>query len=160
MENKLTEQEQFKYCEDTKNLKNNLEVGFIQIAKRLHAIKYGKLYESQYGTWSLYLDDIKMHQSKAEQLIRIYEKFIVEYKIKEQVLAEAGGWSVLVRLLPLAKTQQLAQEALQQATLLPNRVTLTNYVKEALEDDFKTCACEDTYEIKICRTCGERTKIN
>lgn len=100
-----------------------------------------------------------MNQSKAEQLIRIYQKFILEYKIKDWLLAEAGGWSVVVRLLPLAKTRELAENALQQASLLPNRVTLVNYVKEALTEEFAECKCEDTYTIKICRTCGDREKV-
>lgn len=156
----LTEQQSYQYCEDTKSLRDKLELGYIEVAKRLYNIKTNRLYEGQYGSWSLFLDDAKIGQSKAEQLVRIYEKFILEYKLPEQQVVEAGGWSVVVKLLPMAKTRDLAQNALLQASLLPNRVCVAEYVKQAVEDDFKTCSHNDTYTIKICRTCGERFKIN
>lgn len=155
----LTEQQQYNYCEDTKKLKNKIESDYIEIAKRLHTIKINKLYEAQYGSWSLYLDDAKIGQAKAEQLIRIYEKFILEHKVKQSLLIDAGGWSVVIRLLPMAKTKEMAENALLQASLLPNRVSTANYVKDAMKQDFAECECLDTYTIKICRACGDREKV-
>lgn len=157
---RLTEQKAYEFCEKVVGLKENLEKGFIELAKGLYTIKEQRLYEGQYGTFDLYLDRARIGKSKAEQLIRMYEKFSLEYKIDDKLIVEAGGWSVVVRLLPMAKTRDLALKALENASQLPTRQSVVKWVKEAVEDDFKACTHEDYYVVKICRCCGERFKVD
>lgn len=156
-----TEKEAYQYCEDTKTLYNRLGLGFLELAKRLCLIKANNLAEGQYGGFLLYLDDMKLKQVTATHMMRVYQRFCLDFGISEADVIQAGGYTRLYELLPLAKTKEKALEVLEHAKSLPSRESIKQYVKEAMTGEFDTvdCAHEDTFLLRICKGCGHKEKV-
>ncbi len=119
-----------KYCEETLALKEGLELGFLTLGERLLRIRDERLHAPQWEDFDEFVAELKMAPSTVSRLIGIYQKLVLEYKIAPAQIGKAGGWTVVAEVFVEAKTGVLQRD----------------------------CKHADTYTIKICRDCGERTK--
>ncbi len=154
-----TELTAYDYCQETINLKNAVEKNYLVLCARLQNIKEGGLYEANYGSWELFLEEVRINKRQAEAMIKIYQKFVIELGISEEKVALAGGWTVAETILPIATNKEEAEEALDYAShALRKDVRL--YVQDKLHGGYEhqkpICNHEDYYTVIICRCCGER----
>lgn len=156
----ISEQEAHKYCEETIALKNQIEGAYLVMCSRLHKIKLENLFiDAGYESWSLFLDEMKIDKGKADQMVRIYDLLVLQYGIKPKLIEEAGGWSVVAEILPIADSKESAEEALTFAKgALKKDVRL--YVHDKKYGTTSVlCRHKNTYKVEICVDCGERHKL-
>ena len=152
----LQEVEAYNYCQETLALKSNIERAYLGICARLHKIKKERLYEANFGSWELFLEEMRVDKGSAERMVRIYETFILSLGIQEELVQNAGGWSVVAELLPIAKTKEDAEEGLEFASKATKK-DVRMYVREKLGiAPSALCEHKDTYTVRVCRDCGER----
>lgn len=149
----------FNYCQQTIALKHRLEGSFLALGERLMKIKVDCLYEGQWDDFEAFLDEIKLSTSTANRLIQIYEKFILEFKCAPARLAEAGGWTVVSDILPLAKDKKSADHWLDRAKTLTRTDLRRDLTEARTKKEMAKCKHEDTYLIRVCRDCGLRERV-
>jgi hypothetical protein len=155
-----SEQEAYNYCEETIALKGQIEGAYLVLCSRLHKIKTENLFlNAGYESWSLFVDDMKIDKGKADQMVRIYDLLVLEYGIKPKLIEEAGGWSVVAEILPIADSKENAEEALHFAKgALKKDVRL--YVRDKKYGTTGTlCRHANTYTVEICTDCGQRHRV-
>jgi hypothetical protein len=154
------EMEALSFCQETIELKKQIEAKFLELGKRLQIIKENKLYEPQWENWTSYCWELDMSPSKASRLVGVYETFVTEHGISEDVLTEAGGWSNLAEIKDVADSKESAQQWIEKAKQL-SRPDLRTEVKVAKgNDDPAECIHEDTYTLRVCRDCGQRVRVH
>ena len=116
---KSIEQQNHDYCLETVQLKHSLELHFLEMGKRLMEIRDNKLYKPYWDDFIDYLMEAKIEKSRANRIINIYDKFVLQYKIEPKKLAAAGGWSVLSEVLPVVTDQESAEEWVSKASEHP-----------------------------------------
>lgn len=151
-----TELQAYNYCQETINMKNVMEKSYMVLCSRLHKIKSERLYEANFDSWEVFLEELRINKRSAEAMCKIYEKFVVELGISPDTVAMAGGWTVAETLLPLTTSKELAEEGLEFA-----KGALRKDVRMFVNDKLGRtpeglCAHADVYTVIICRTCGEK----
>lgn len=117
------------------------------------------MWKNGYESFEEFLHDAKLSEATASKLINIYTKFHLEWKLTPERLVEAGGWTVVATLLPICKTRAEAEEWMDKAQLL-SRVDLEKEIKEfRTGKPMATCLHDNSYLIRVCRTCGDRIRI-
>lgn len=158
------EKDAFQFCEETKILKERIEKGGLELAKRLCFIKQNNLADGQYGGFDTYLDEIKLKKATADHMMRVYTRFCMDFGIDEAIVVEAGGYTRLYELLPLAKTKESALEALQIASQLESRESIKAMVKQQMTGgaQIPDCAHEDKdcFYLRVCKACGLKEKVD
>lgn len=122
------------FCNETMELKNTIEISFLEMGKRLKAIRDGKLYRPYWDGFEDYLMEMKWDKTKGSRIIGIYETFVLKYKIEPRQLALAGGWSNLSEVLPAVKaagTKEAAEHWVQKCIDNP-QYELREEVSEAI----------------------------
>jgi len=155
-----SEKENYDFCQQTIELKEDIENQFLVLGQRLLQIREKRLYEAGYETFDLFSMELKMSGSTISKLINIYALFILKYGFEKKKLTQAGGWTVVAEVLPLIKTKEDAKYWLNKASLYSRqdlRIALTE--KKTGVDQVK-CKHKDSYTITICRTCALRQKID
>lgn len=149
----------YKYCEDTIKLKQSIEVSYVALCERLYKIRNERLYEAQFADWDVFLEEIKIDRASADKMCRIYELFVLNYKVPAEKIAEVGGWSKVAELLPVSTNKKQAIEALEYAKgALKKDVRI--YVKEILGKQIPdNCKHKNTYVVEICKNCGDKHVI-
>lgn len=144
-----------KFCKETIEFKSGIEKSFLFLAERLRRIKQEGLWKGGWTNWEEFVMEMKMSAATASKLITIYEKFVLEYNIDEDKLANAG-WVGLYEVLPLCGTKKEALEAINDVTTL-KRDDLREKIRELKNGECR----HDWYEIhlKQCSVCGKREKI-
>lgn len=149
-----------KFCEDTIKWKNTLEIGFLDIGKRLRMIRDDKMWEGRWEDFDHFCrEDMKLTQQSAYKLIGIYEKFVLEYKFAPARIAAAGGWGVVAEILPLAIDADAAEAWVSIAEKSQSRRDLRQLIREGKTGvDPMKCKHKDAKEIvmMMCSECGER----
>lgn len=151
----------FDYCQKTMLLKNDLEMSYLLLGERLQRISDEKMYEPNYDTFEDFLQELNISRSTASKLINVWSRFVVGFKIKPKVLAQAGGWSKVAEILPFAENKTQALDWLIKAKTL----TQADLRKELIE--FRTGVemrgCEhpevETITFQRCLKCHESFKI-
>lgn len=147
------------YCKETLTFKVKLEEGYLVLAERLKKIRDERLFAQGWEYFGDFLEEMHMSETTASKMINIYEKFVLEWKFSSEDLLQAGGWSSIAETLPIVKTREDAEDALLQAGTL-TRGDLRKYVTEKKTGKpMDLCLHEDSYNINICRSCGERRAI-
>lgn len=156
MKNKSVES--LNFCEETISKKHVLELGWLDLCKRLKEIRDGRLYEGRWDSFEDFLTDPAMGMDKgtASKMITIHEKLVVQYKVKPTIIANAGGWSKVAECLPVIKDKASAEDWLSKALHLSK----SDLRKEIQEDKtgikMVDCKHKDFYMVKICRKCGDK----
>lgn len=159
--NKALASTNFNYCEATIKLKRDLELSYLELAQRLYKIREQKMFEPNYETFDEFLQEIKISTSTASNLIGIWVRFVLQFKIKPKLLAEAGGWSVVAEILPHAENKQQAEKWLLQAKE-NSRQDLRKSLKEHVTGiDMSLCKHEDKEIITFerCKKCGHSERL-
>lgn len=153
----LNEISNHQYCVDTLVFKENLESGFLSLAKRLKKIRDENLFEPQWQSFGEYLNELKLTESKVSKLISVYELFVLDYDIEEKKLLEAGGWSNLYELTGVVHSKEEAESWIDRRinAFEPHFREEIRMARKGLPDDH----IHTFYEIKICKDCGHREKI-
>ena len=145
-----------KFCLDTIEIKQCTELGFIELGGRLMKIRDEKLWRGGWESFGEYLADMQWSEATGSKLIRIFQKFVLEWQFSHLQLAEAGGWTVVAEVLPVVKTKQEAKQWLANCRKL-SRTDLRRTIHEEKHNvDMVECKHADTYLLRICRGCGLR----
>jgi hypothetical protein len=140
-------------CNKALALKHDIEKSFLALGKLLHEIKEKRLFEEGFESWGEFLMEMRMSESMSSKLITIYQRFILELQITPKRIAEAGGWTVVYDLVPLAKDKESAEDWLDRA----GSMTRSDIKKEAMVarglPEPKDCEHEWA---KCCVKCGMR----
>lgn len=146
------------YCNQTVELKKTIESSFLSLGERLLHIRDGALFQGQWSTFEMFLEDAKISPGTASKLINIYQRFFLEWQFKSDELVQAGGWSVVAALLPVCKTREQAEDWLHKSHVL-SRGDLEKEIKELKTGiQMSDCQHDDHYLIRVCRRCGDRVK--
>lgn len=147
---KITEVQANKLCKEALAMKHDVEVGFLKLGQLLREIKEARHFEAGWESWGEFLMDMRMSEGMASKLITIYETFILAYKVSPRKLAEAGGWTVVYDLVPLAKDKESAEEWIEKASTM----TRSDIKKEAYEARALPPPKDCEHEwVKMCRKC-------
>jgi len=143
------------YLKETITIAKRIESAFLELAARLKNIRDNRLYEGEYQNFAEFLWEIKIAEGTASKLIKVYETFVVKFKMKSDKLS-AVGWSSLYQIANNIETKEEAEEWVDKAVLL-TRDHLVENLKEKTKGVNK-CNHEEFYVLKICKGCGFREK--
>lgn len=149
-----TEEQKLNFCEETIGMNVNLSMGYILLAKRLHAIRAEKLYEPQWSSFMEFAMEMKdIAYTKVSRLCSVYQKYVIDLQIPEEEVAKVG-WTILDRARRVIKTRE---EAMQ---FIESPLTRSDLEKEITEKetgkDMTQCKHEDTYLVRVCRECKDK----
>lgn len=146
------------FCLETIELKEKLELDFLELGRRLVEIYSRGLWEGMYSSYEEFLFDARVSRATDSKLRRIYCLMVREYRFSPAKIAKAGGWTMIAEVLPAIKNKESAEKWLDLASRL-ERVDLRRTFKEEQTGvDMMTCRHVDSYVIRICRECGLRTQ--
>lgn len=150
----LSEEEAYKYCQETGQLSRGLKVGYMLLSQRLHRIKKQKLYKPEHEHFYMYCDDIGISETIASKLIGIYEKFCIEFGIELDEVKNLD-YTKLYLIKPISETKELAEHWIEEAKVLTVK-DLKSKIRSTVKDvDQMKCEHHDTYLVRCCRECGE-----
>lgn len=151
----------FKICQEALELRDSIEVAFLKLGELLYNIKENRLYEGQWESFDEYCMEFRgMSKSTVSKLIAIYEKFVIQFGFSSTKLQKVGGWAVLAEALPVVTTKKEAQDWIDRASVL-TLVDMRKSVRETKNGiPVGECKHKDTYTIRVCRTCGERERVD
>lgn len=163
MENRIimkNEQEALNYCESTRNLKNKMEVAGLELGKRLWVIKdNGFADNTQYGSFSIFLEDIKLPFETAKVLMRVYQTFCIKYGIPLDDVANAGGYSLLHTTLPMVKSKESALEALEMVKTLSRKHLKQEIQKQRGLKETEECLHQEMVVYHCCKNCAFKKAV-
>lgn len=139
-------------CQQALELKNKVEVGFLELGALLNAIKERRLYEQEsFESWGEFLMEMRLSQGTASKLITIYNTFVVQYEISPRKIAEAGGYTVVYDLVPLATSKEKAEEWIDKAKSMTRSHIRQEAQSAKGEVEDEPC---DHEPCNMCRKCG------
>lgn len=146
------------FCEHTIVFKHYIETQYLEFAAQLKNIRDDKLYAGRWESFEDFLADPTMAMDKgtASKMISIHERFVLEYKIPTQKIAQVGGWSKVAEILPVIKDKKSAIKWLEQAASLSQSDLRKEIKEEKTGIKMSECEHKDFYLVKICRKCGDR----
>jgi len=151
----MNEKDNYIFLENLTKLSQEIEAGYLDFAKGLQECRDQERYKPLHEDFSDFLEELKLSSGKASKLINIYQKFVIEYGIPKEELAQLGGWSVIAEVLPVVKDKKTALDWVEKAKLL-RRGDLRKEVKEEKTGiPMGKCTHKDTYMVEICRGCGD-----
>ena len=102
-----------KYLKDTLKLKNEIEGVFLQLGERLYNIRKDEIWKGAYNNYSEFLQEMGISEGHASKLVQIYARFVLEYGIKQAILANIGI-KKLYAIIPLCTNKNSLKSALEQ----------------------------------------------
>ncbi len=158
---KLTAKTNFNYCQETISLKSDLELSYLDLASRLHKIQLNRMYEPNYESFDEFLEEIKISKSTASKLINIWVRFVIQFKIKPKMLADAGGWTVVAEILPYADTKKSAERWLLDAKENRRKDLRKNLLELKTGISMSKCKHKNKRHVLFwkCEDCGETGQI-
>lgn len=146
------------FCAHTIAFKHFIETQWLELAGQLKQIRDKELFKGRWESFEDFLGDPTMAMDKgtASKMINIYEKFILEYHIKESRIAQVGGWAKVAEILPVVKNKKSAEEWLDSAASLSKADLRKEIHEERSGIQMSKCKHEDYYIVKICRCCGDK----
>ena len=147
------------YCNEALKIEYNLRKGFLVLAEYLHNIRKNELYRPQWETFYEYCLEFKeLSPSKISKLISVYEKFIVEMGFPRGNL-NGVGWTQLYAIIPRCGTKKGALEWLELAKNLTRNDLNKSLIEVKTGIDMSKCQHQDSYIIRVCRTCGNKEQV-
>lgn len=152
----------YHYCQQTLALKNQLELGFLEVGERLHKILSEEMYRPNYDTFVDFLEEMKISLPTASKLMNVWVKFVLTFKVKTKLLAEAGGWTKAAEVLPYVQNKEEAETWLIRAKEL-NQKDLRQELREA-KTGIRIDSCDhkgkfETITFRRCVSCGYSERI-
>ena len=97
----FTSEQAFNLDTEIKQLKNNLNGGFLLLAEKLKTVRDMQLYKTlNYDTFEEYIaqPELSFNRSSVFEFVSIYEKFVLELKVQPAGLI-LTDWSKLIDLV-------------------------------------------------------------
>lgn len=147
------------YCDITLTMEEAARGVYLMLAERLYNIRQERLYEPFWSSWQEFTMEFKdISTASISKLIKVYEKFVLEFGFKPLELAKAGGWTKLYQMSGQIHTRADADKWLSLAET-SSRQDLDKFLTEAKTGvDMSTCKHTTTYLIRVCEDCGEKTE--
>jgi hypothetical protein len=156
----LGEQKQHEFLEDTRVLSMQSSIANILLAGRLHKIREEKLWISGYESFEDYCMNLKTYNyGTISKLITVYKKFVLEYEISQEKLAEVG-YTVLYKAHKVLGDKKDAEEFVDNAIIWTGSDINREISSRKIGKDIKDCEHEETIVIRLCKTCGERWELH
>ena len=157
-DNEIEESE--KIDNEIKFLKRNLEISYLELAKRLHEVEWNKLYLNlNYSNFFEYTLSTKIPWTTVERLIRIYRELVLKHKIESEKIIIAGGWSKVFSSLPIIVKKTKKEEVEEVLEKVSNMTTyeINVMLRKNKTKNKEKCGCKKTFKIEyeICKECGE-----
>ena len=163
MKNEIVKEEhKHGICIAAIEMKNSIEGRFLKLGQMLYLIKTQRLHEAGWDSWEDFEMELKLPASTVSRLIRLYEIFELRFKIAPAQIAKAGGWTVVAEFLPDISEDTKRGEVegwMDEAALMPRTDLRRTIVERRKGTDMTKCSHKDTYQLKVCRDCGDRWKI-
>ena len=121
------------YCDETLQLIHGIEKSFLELGKRMMKIRDEQLWEGRFTSFAEFLEEAGMTEGTASKLIKVYQRFILEYNINPDTLAKIS-WTKLYTLLPLIKDKAEAQEKIENLGLM-SRQDVENEIRDIKHPD-------------------------
>ncbi len=149
----------YKYCEETIALKDNIEAGFLALAERLYKIRHEELYLPAWEDFDAFCEEMRLNPSTVSKLCNIHTRLVVEMEIPKSTLLSLGGYSDLSEVLVHAKDKKGTIALIEELAPLQrsDRRKLLTEKKTGIE--IIDCKHKNYYIIKICKDCGNREKV-
>lgn len=148
-----------RFCLETMDFKQRIEIDFLQLGERLYRIREGRIYEPFWSDFDEFLMEMKISDSTASRLIGIWHKFVFQFKIATSQIAKAGGWSVVAEIMPACEDKRLAVHWLAKA----QNLSVTDLRRELRESksgiDMRDCD-HDFYLLRCCRKCHVKESVH
>jgi len=147
------------FCAETIALKKTLESGFFVLGERLSKIKDGQMWESQWDTFSQFLQEMDINEATASRLITVHKTYVEKYKISSKQLV-GKSWSNLYELRTILPDKATKKEVV---ALLERSTELTRQDVRELIRENKHGECSHVWEelhLRFCTECNKREKIN
>lgn len=154
----LEEKKKHEFLQMLIQLSQQLEFNYIEFGKQLKTCRDDTIFDPEYDTFPAFLQEMKLTQGTASKLINIYEKFVVEYGIPIEKLAQAGGWSVVAEILPVVANKAKAKEWVEKAIKMRRKDLRKEVKEEKTGVSMASCLHKDFYLLQICRVCGDSFK--
>lgn len=159
----FTEQKKHSICLSAIEAKKDIEWKFLELGKMLYEIKQERMYEAGWESWDEYCMELKLSASTISKLFRIYEVFVLHYKIEPMQLAAAGGWSSVAELLPLVDTETTSEKRVQELLGIATSQTRKHF-RATISEEKRGSPCKHLKKhrlvLEICEGCPERWRIN
>jgi len=145
------------FCNETLEMKQEIELRFLDVGARLKKIRDGQLWESQWESFGEYLKEMDVSEGTASKMINVYQIFIEDYNFSPAKLTM--GWSKLAETLPYIKEKKDAEDFLHLATILPKEELRKELQERKTGIEMRRCEHTDTYLIRCCNQCKMKWKI-
>lgn len=153
------ETENLKYCNDTIEIKEDIETSYIDLAEHLYNIKEHNIFMGQWESFEEFSMELKMSSNMVNKLMQMYKLLILGFGMTHKQILTAGGWSSIQEVLPVITDKKTAIKWLQNAGTL-TRSDLRKMLRELKTGiDMTKCKHPDTYLIRICKTCGDKHQV-
>lgn len=146
----FTSEQAFNLDTEIKQLKNNLNGGFLLLAEKLKTVRDMQLYKTlNYDTFEEYIaqPELSFNRSSVFEFISIYEKFVLELKVQPAGLI-LTDWSKLQVIKPFVNEENV-NELLTKA----KELSRSDLRKEIQEEKFKSLpkpeVPQDKYEVIV-----------
>ena len=150
----LNEEGQLLFLNETKELKDKLEIGFLELGRRLLKIRTEELWKAEHTSFVEYCWELDMNQSKVSKLITVYQKMISEFKIPaDEIASKTGGWSNAYEIANMAKNKEQALSLMDEYSLLKGEGGRQFLYQKRTGLDQTVCQ-HDFYLLKVCRKCN------
>lgn len=143
------------YLKETIALRSEIEGAFFTLGERLKRIRDEKLFESEYQNFDEFLLTAKISKATASKLIKVYETFVLEYKLPMNKLRSIG-YSSLYAISGHINNKDKAEELVDRASMLTR-----NDLEQSLRDDgpvIKGCSHSDVRIVEVCNECDHRRR--
>jgi hypothetical protein len=151
-----TETKQYEFLEETKKLLGQTSIAQFILAERLHRIKEERLWQAGYESFDDYCMELKTYNSGTiSKLMTIHKKFVIEYQIPQEKLAEVG-WTILYKAKNVLTGKEDAEEFVDNAIIWTGSDTNREIASRKSGKDIDDCLHENTILVRICKECGQR----
>ena len=143
------------YLAEARELKKNLETGFLILAEHLYKIRESEMWRGEYDSYEEFISDLDISRFTDCKLRAVYRRFVVEYKLPlEQI--QTIAWTSLYTLSTKVQDKKVALSLLEKAETLRGREWLDEVRIASVGEHI----CVESREIKlaVCDICGKMTR--
>lgn len=152
-EKSVSAEKKLEFCDKAILLKQETEKNFLMLGAMLWKIYADNLWEGRWEDFDHYVrEGVRMNEKTAQSLMRIYDRFVLQYNIEPKLIAAAGGWTYVQTIMPVVKDEHSAKEWLHVATESQSREDLRRLVDQAKPGavDSIECKHENVKKIVLC----------
>lgn len=148
----------YSYLQKTIELKDKIEVAFLNLGERLYKIRTEELWKNGHDSYFEFLMEAKISESTASKLETVYRHFVLNLKLSHEKVAKVG-WTDAYLISQIALTKDTAEEWLDKGEILSSGDLRKEIMEFRTKKDMKDCRHSNKYQLEICRDCGFKARI-